>query len=194
MKSRRSRAKQSPTRHSRNNLGNDPRLRAINAFGGTLFRKARYRCSRPLSTTKPIHLVLRSSQAKGSKSFQANKNWKNIEKLCFEFAARYKVQIERYVNGGSHLHLIIRLKDRLSYAPFIRSLTGAIALKITGANRHQANDTKFWDFRPFTTILEGHDKLYNLAKDYVTLKLFRDLHLIPKLTPASLKNWRTNTS
>ena len=184
----------SHARHSRNSSANDPRLRAINAFGGTLFRKARYRRSRPLSTKKPIHLVLRSSQAKGAKSFQANKNWKNIEKLCFEFAARYKVQIKRYVNGGTHLHLIIRLKNRLSYASFIRSLTGAIALKITGANRHQANETKFWDFRPFTTILEGHDKLYSLAKDYVTLRLLRDFQIVPKLTPASLKNWRTNTS
>lgn len=194
MKSRRSRAKKSHARHSRNSSAIDPRLRAINAFGGTLFRKARYRRSRPLSTKKPIHLVLRSSQAKGAKSFQANKNWKNIEKLCFEFAARYKVQIERYVNGGTHLHLIIRLKNRLSYASFIRSLTGAIALKITGANRHQANETKFWDFRPFTTILEGHDKLYCLANDYVTLRLLRDFQIVPKLTPASLKNWRTNTS
>ena len=189
-----SRAKQSHARNSRNNSANDPRLRAVNAFGGTLFRKARYRRSRPLSTKKPIHLVLRSSQAKGAKSFQAGKNWKNIEKLCFEFAARYRVQIERYVNGGTHLHLIIRLKNRLSYASFIRSLTGAIALKITGANRNQANETKFWDFRPFTTILEGHNKLYNLAKDYVTLRLLRDFHIVPKLPPASLKNWRTNTS
>lgn len=166
----------------------------MNAFGGTLFRKARYRRSRPLSIKKPIHLVLRSSQAKGSQSFHATKNWKLIEKLCFEFAARYKIHIEHYINGGTHLHLIIRLKNRLNYAPFIRALTGAIALKVTGATRNQGNQTRFWDYRPFTTILNEAKATYSLKNDYVTLSLLRTLELIPKIVPASINNWRTNTS
>ena len=194
MKNRGSRAKQRPTRNSRKISANDPRLRTMNAFGGTLFRKARYRRSRPLSIKKPIHLVLRSSQAKGSQSFHATKNWKLIEKLCFEFAARYKIHIEHYINGGTHLHLIIRLKNRLNYAPFIRALTGAIALKVTGATRNQGNQTRFWDYRPFTTILNEAKATYSLKNDYVTLSLLRTLELIPKIVPASINNWRTNTS
>ncbi|MDG0817799.1 transposase [Bdellovibrio svalbardensis] len=170
----------------------DPRLKAASAFGGILFRKARYRTHRPLCTKRSIHLVLRSSQTTGKRSFQSSENWKRIEKLCFEFAARHRIQIQHYANGGNHLHLVIKLKRKLAYASFIRALTGAIALKVTGANRNQANKTRFWDFRPFTTLVERSTK-YSIAKDYVTLNFLENLKVIPAVR-ARLKGIRAQAS
>ncbi len=175
----------------------DPRLKAVSAFGGILFRKARYRTHRPLCTKRSIHLVLRSSQAIGTRSFQNSENWKRIEKLCFEFAARHRVQIQHYANGGNHLHLVIKLKRKLAYSSFIRALTGAIALKITGANRNNPNKTRFWDFRPFTTLVE-RTKTYSIKKDYVTLNFLESLRAIPinrsHLKGPTSKAWSLNTS
>lgn len=175
----------------------DPRLKAASAFGGILFRKARYRTHRPLCTKRSIHLVLRSSQATGTRSFQSSENWKKIEKLCFEFAARHRVQIQHYANGGNHLHLVIKLKRKLAYSSFIRALTGAIALKVTGANRNNPNKSRFWDFRPFTTLVK-RTTTYSISKDYVTLNFLESLKAIPTNRPR-LKGptppaWSLNTS
>ncbi|QDK46224.1 hypothetical protein DOM22_14150 [Bdellovibrio sp. ZAP7] len=167
-------------------LFEDPRLQSTQAHGGTLFKKARYRCGRPLSTTKPLHLVLRSSQAKGSLSFRKFKNWKQVESLCRQFARKYKIKIEAFANGGNHLQLTIRLHSKDSYTPFIRSLTGAIALKLTGANRNQKNAQKFWDFRPFTAILE---KAKHAPKNYVSLDLLKDLQVIPRIGILTHQEW-----
>lgn len=158
----------------------DPRLKALNAFGGILLRKARYRTKRPLCTKRAVHVVLRSSQARGTQSFQYSKNWKKIEQLCHEFAKRYGIKLHHYANGGSHLHLVIKIKSRTAYSNFIRALTGAIALKITGATRNQGNNQRFWDFRPFTQ-LANQAKPQNPKNDYVTLTFLRDLNIIPNL-------------
>ncbi|MEK2688080.1 transposase [Bdellovibrio sp. GT3] len=164
----------------------DPRLHATHAHGGTLFKKARYRCRRPLSTKKPMQVVLRSSQAIGSLSFRKAKNWKQIETLCRKFAQKYQIKIETFANGGNHLHLSIRLKNKNNYAPFIRSLTGAIALKVTGANRNQKNALKFWDFRPFTAQLE---KAKHSLKNYVSIDLLKDLGVIPRIGILGYQEW-----
>lgn len=169
-----------------NSLFADPRLQSTQAHGGTLFKKARYRCRKPLSTTKPIHLVLRSSLAQGSLSFRKDKNWKQIETLCRKFAQKYKIKIEAFANGGNHLHLTLKLKTKDSYAPFIRSLTGAIALKLTGANRHQKNSEKFWDHRPFTALLE---RAKHSLKNYVSLDLLKDLMIIPRIEILTHQEW-----
>lgn len=156
----------------------DPRLKASQAFGGILLRKARYRTRRPLSTKRSVHVVLRSSQAKGSLAFQHPKNRKRIEKLCSEYAQRFGIKLRHYGNGSDHLHLIIKIKRKAAYASFIRALTGAIALKLTGANRTRGNQTRFWDFRPFTSLVSC-EPTYRLAKDYVTLNFLESLMIIP---------------
>ncbi|WP_413557886.1 transposase [Bdellovibrio sp. HCB209] len=164
----------------------DPRLHSTQAHGGTLFKKARYRCRRPLSTKNSLQVVLRSSEAKGSLSFRKHGNWKQIETLCREFAKKYKIKIEAFANGGNHLHLTIRLKSKDTYTPFIRSLTGAIALKLTGANRHQKNKTKFWDFRPFTAIVERAKHALN---NYVSLDFLKDFAIIPRIGILNYQEW-----
>ncbi len=62
-------------------------------------------------------------------------------------------------NVGNHLHLQIKLSNRYTYKKFIRAVTSAIMMAVTGINKWTAKDTahtltgKFWDLRPFTRIL-----------------------------------------
>ena len=76
-------------------------------------------------------------------------------------------------NVGNHLHLHIKLSHRYSYTPFIRAVTAAIAMAVTGASRWrplaELCDGRFWDFRPFTRVVTGF-------KDHLGLKKYIELN------------------
>jgi REP element-mobilizing transposase RayT len=82
-----------------------------------------------------MHLVLRSSQAKGEWSFLRSRNAKVVKSVVEKFAFVYGVKILSLVNVGNHLHLHIRLGSRFGYKPFVRAITGSIAMAITGKTR-----------------------------------------------------------
>lgn len=164
-------------------------------YGGELLKKAAARKrGRPLATKAPMHLVLRSSLAKRHWSFQNPRNARKVSELVRRFSKKYGVRVLHGANVGNHLHLMIRLSNRHSYAPFIRALTGAIAMQVTdtnkwrlhGRSRSQGRERsakisgkerssqappsqiklKFWDYRPFTRILEGGRREYFVVADY----------------------------
>lgn len=142
------------------------------AYGGQLLktRKGRSR-GRPLATKSSMHLVLRSSLAKGEWSFRRPKNQAKIRSLLKKFSERYGVRILSLANVGNHLHLHLQLTRRDGYRPFIRALTGAMAMAITGVNRWTAKIGKklrFWDYRPFTRIVVGFRALLGL-RDYIRI-------------------------
>jgi hypothetical protein len=143
------------------------------AYGGELMktRKGRSR-PRPLSTRETLHLVLRSSKAKGDWSFAKKENRGKIQGILARFSRKYGVRILSYANVGNHLHFHIKLSNRYLYAPFIRALTAAIAMAVTGCSRWkplkaQAKD-RFWDYRPFTRVVRSFRAFLNL-KDYIWL-------------------------
>jgi len=148
------------------------------AFGGILLKKAKNRHGRPLSTKLPIHLVLKSLQARGAFSFYKPANRTIIQHSIKTLSQRYGVQVLQFANGGNHLHLLIRLSNRFAYSSFIRALSGTIALKVTGANKFKGLKKKFWDHRPFTRIVVGWHG-YQIAKDYVLLNALEALKIIP---------------
>jgi hypothetical protein len=134
-----------------------------------------------------MHLVLRSSKAKGEWSFRHGENPSKIRALTKKFAARYGVKVLSAANVGNHLHFHIKLGNRLTYRPFIRALTAAIAMAVTGRNRwtQAANDAaasatlkspapggrkrlRFWDYRPFTRVVESFRAFLNL-RDYLKI-------------------------
>ncbi|MGE4131765.1 MAG: transposase [Bdellovibrionales bacterium] len=82
-----------------------------------------------------MHLVLRSSLARGRWSFLRPHNKQKIQSLVEKFAKRYGVRILSLANVGNHLHFHIQLTSRLMYKPFIRALTASIAMAVTGVNR-----------------------------------------------------------
>ncbi len=146
------------------------------AHGGELFRtRAGRRGPRPLSTRHTVHLVLRSSQARGDWSFRQLRNQGRIRRLTDRFAARYGIRVLDLANVGNHLHFQLKLSNRRLYAPFIRALTGAIALQVTGRSRWKKDPRDpatqrrpFWDYRPFTRIVVGR-RGYLTLRDYLAI-------------------------
>ncbi len=142
------------------------------AYGGELrnTRQGRAR-PRPLAVRNTMHLVMRSSLARGEWSFRKPKHKKRIEQIFSKFSKKYGVKILSLANVGNHVHLHVHLSNRYSYKPFIRATTSAIAMAIMGTSRWRKPATqqrKFWDYRPFTRVVLGFKALLRL-KDYLRI-------------------------
>lgn len=145
------------------------------AYGGELQKTRKGRAHpRPISTKYSMHLVLRSSQAKGAWSFRRFDNEYKIHEIVERFSAKYGVKIISLANVGNHLHFQIKLTSRYMYKAFIRALTSAIAMAITGTSRFKPLQQKFWDYRPFTRIIEAF-KDYLRLKDYIAVNQLEGL-------------------
>jgi hypothetical protein len=140
------------------------------AYGGELLKTRNGRShGRPLSTKATMHLVLRSSKAKGKMSFRNFK--KEITQILEKFGTKFGVKVVRFANVGNHLHLQIKLSNRFTYKPFIRAVTAAIAMKVSGVNRWSPkpkSKEKFWDLRPFSRVIESFKAFLNL-RDYIEI-------------------------
>ena len=139
-------------------------------YGGEL-RKTREgrKTKRPLSYRETMHVVLRSSKAKGDWSFRKSKHRKNILRLVEKFSVIYDVQVLSMANVGNHLHLHLKLINRATYIAFIRAVSGAIVMTVTGISRWTkpiADKSKFWDHRPFSRIVLSLRQFLTL-RDYV---------------------------
>jgi len=149
------------------------------AYGGELLKSRKGReHGRPLDTKSSMHLVLRSSQARGPWSFKRPKNERRVSTVVYKFAKKYGVRIYSVANVGNHLHMQIKLSNRYTYAPFIRAVTSAIAMAVTGRSRWSQGEErnlsrsqnhrrlKFWDYRPYTRIVRGLRAVLTL-QDYI---------------------------
>ncbi len=143
--------------------------RQPSAFGGSLMTTRRGRQGRrPLATKSTMHMVLRSTKAVGDWSFRKPKHAAKITGIINKFAAKYGVKVLSLANVGNHLHLHLKLSKRQTYKPFVRAITAAIAMAVTGASRWQKAKAKFWDYRPYTRIVEGL-KAFLTLKDYIEI-------------------------
>ncbi len=154
------------------------------SYGGDLLKSRKGRARpRPLASRSTMHLVLRSTKAKGQWSFLRLENGKKIRTIVEKFANKHGVKIISLANVGNHLHFHIKLSNRHSYRPFIRAITSAIAMAVTGRNRWTADAAKrdksstnrsssaaekFWDRRPFTRIVQSYLGYLKLS-DYIKL-------------------------
>jgi len=68
--------------------------------------------ARPLDPKRPVHLVLRSSRAKGPWSLLHPKNERRVRRVLDVTAAKYGVRVYRFANVGNHLHLLIMARSR----------------------------------------------------------------------------------
>jgi REP element-mobilizing transposase RayT len=128
-------------------------------------RKGRRKLFRPVDPRKPLHLVFRAERAKGSWSLRRFKHIEHIKKLTYFLAKKNQIKIIEYANGGNHLHLLVRAKDRNGFKRFTRTLSGLVARLVTGARKGNAVG-KFWDALFFSRVVEwGRD--YFATKDYV---------------------------
>jgi REP element-mobilizing transposase RayT len=100
-------------------------------FGGALLHGKR-KSIRPLSSKEAIHFVLRSQWAMGPDSFLAVRNRKAIERIIRRFALRFGVRVYRQSINSNHIHLLLRITNRLLYRAFIKAVSGKIASQVMG--------------------------------------------------------------
>lgn len=147
------------------------------SFGGELLHGRRRR-RRPIRCQHSLHVILRSSWARGAYSFRAPRNLPRIERLIRSIALRFGVKVYRQAIVGNHIHLIVGFRYQESYKSFVRLLSGQIASHVMkqqsfkifrrslGAgdtpgrqtSEPQGKGQQFFQFRPFTRILNwGRD-------------------------------------
>ena len=139
------------------------------AYGGDLLKKSKARMSgRPLDTRNSMHFVLRSTQAKGEWSFKRHKI--EVKKIIERFAHKFGVRLNSLANVGNHLHLHLQLTNRYTYNGFIRAISAAIMMKVTGTSRWKkfSSEKKFWDRRPFSRVIIGYHAILKV-RDYITI-------------------------
>ncbi len=164
-------------------------------FGGSLLENKR-KSRRPLSSKDSIHLVLRSSWAKGKDSFLAKRNCKKIEYSIKKFAKKFGVRIYQQALNGNHIHLLLRITNRSLYRAFIKAVSGQIASQVMGGQSFyqfsvsfknpEAGDglkvseksQSFWEFRPFSRIVKWGQDFKNCTQ-YIKQNVLEALGLIP---------------
>src|ERR1700743_3063139 len=98
------------------------------AYGGDE-QIGKRKVARPFSHRRPVHVVLKSESAKGTWSllnFQ-----KLIRCLLPLLAKKWHIQLYGFAVVGTHLHLVLRAREKVGFQNFLRALTGTLALKIT---------------------------------------------------------------
>ncbi len=143
------------------------------AYGGELLKTRKGRAhGRPLDTKNTLHMVLRSTKATGDWSFKKPKNEAKIRRIVDKFSLKYGIKILRLGNAGNHLHFQIKIGNRHTYRPFIRAITSAIAMAISGTSRwnplKKKPSDRFWDYRPFTRVIIGFKAFLDL-QNYIDI-------------------------
>ena len=87
---------------------------------------------------------------------------RKVDALVRAAARKHEVRLERFANVGNHLHILVRPRTRKGFKAFTREICGKIAMLVTGACKTNPLMGKFWDFIPFTRIV-------NWGKDHRTI-------------------------
>ena len=111
--------------------GSDAELRRL-AHGGAV-RAGRRKLERPVSTRRPMHVVLSSDRARGPWSLRRHQV--AIRETLRQMARRFGIRVYDFANVGSHLHLLVRARHRHAFQAFLRSFAGIVARRVTGARR-----------------------------------------------------------
>ncbi len=132
------------------------------SHGGDHTKSKRKTC-RPIDPKQALHVVLRSSMARGLNSMLHPKHCDHIYHFTNDLAKRYGVRLYRYANVGNHIHLLIKVPSRIIWQRFLRELSGGIAIIVTGARKGDSrvkneSGRSFWDHLAFTRIVHfGRD-------------------------------------
>ncbi len=146
-------------------------------YGGDIGHGKRKQ-ARPFSSHRPMHLVLRSSCARGAWSLRRRANEAAIAEEIEEAARRFGVKIYERATTETHLHLLVRARSRESLSNFLRVVGGRIAQRVTGAHKGQPCQG-FWDEVAWSRVVAwGRD--FKAVCAYVVLNLFETMGLVPR--------------
>ncbi len=160
------------------------------AHGGALRNRRIGRGARPISVRYSMHLVLRSSHARGAWSFVRRGNRELVQRILLKHASKSQVELLAAGNAGSHLHLRLRVRDKSNYFKFIRAVAGEIALKFKRLHRPEGLlKHNFWDQRPFSTIVSTLKYAQNLT-DYIKINQVEGSGFSREVARMAVEKWR----
>ena len=143
-------------------------------------RDGKRKLARPVTTKRPMHVVMKASKARGEHSMLSPKVVRKIEARLHADAAKNQVKIRGFVNVGNHLHLIVQPRTRAGFQRFLRTFSGVVARMVTGARRGRAIEggsggsvsrgghRAFWDGLAFSRVVtwgrayEGLQKYFEM--------------------------------
>jgi REP element-mobilizing transposase RayT len=127
------------------------------AFGGSLLLGKR-KSKRPITSKKSIHLILRLNP-KYSGPLLSPLYKKSIN--CLKATAfQYEINIHELAFNFTHLHIVIKVKNRKSYIQFIRTLTQR--LTFLARKQQKIKTSRIFLNRPYTRIV-------NWGRSYKTI-------------------------
>jgi hypothetical protein len=124
---------------------------------GGAVRRGRRKIERPVSTRRPMHVVLHSQRARGDWSLRRHE--RVVRRVLEACANRNGVKLHGFANVGSHLHLLVRARRREAFQAFLRSFAGIVARAITGSRRSRPLDGgPFWSALAWSRVVQwGQD-------------------------------------
>jgi REP element-mobilizing transposase RayT len=132
--------------------------------GGDI-RKGKRKLARPFDPKRFVHLTMRSERAKGEWSMLKAKHADLIRRTTFKIARESGVEIVQYANSGNHLHILLRVKTRVGFRRFLRTLGALVARIVTGAKKGNPLSSdgtrKFWSGLAWTRIVNWGRHLFN---------------------------------
>ena len=111
-------------------------------FAGGSLTKGKRKTQRPLSTKKPLHLILKSQ----SKNLLCRR--KEILKFIDKYSQRFEIRAYGVSVQKDHIHFAVKIPSRGAYVKFIRTLSAMLSriFKVR------------WRYLPFSRILSwGRD-------------------------------------
>lgn len=141
------------------------------AYGGSILVGKR-KLARPISTKRPMHIVIKASSPIFLKHLRKHQN------LLQRFSKRFQIKIYGSVFNGNHVHLVLGIYNRKQYKEFIRALTGGMA--------QVAQKSKLFLSRPFTRFISW-------GKDFKNIRSYLHLNEL-EADGINRKNGRVLTS
>jgi REP element-mobilizing transposase RayT len=145
--------------------------------GGDI-RLGRRKLARPIDTRRPLHLVLRSSRARGAWSLRRPENEAIVRQTLRSMARRYGIRVYESANSGNHLHFLVRTKCRHALQNFMRAFAGIVARLITGAQKGRAVG-RFWDAICYSRVVQWGREFWRV-RAYVVQNELETLKQIPR--------------
>jgi REP element-mobilizing transposase RayT len=116
--------------------------------------EGRRKLSRPFSPRCSMHIVLRSTRARGHWSLLHRRNRSKIDRLVYTWARAKHVKVHRFANVGNHLHLLLRAESREALQQFLKTFAGLAARAVTGAKKGVRHG-KFWEKTAYSKLVPG---------------------------------------
>lgn len=124
----------------------------VTSHGG-VGSEGRRKSQRPLSTNKPLHVVLSSARAQGRLNLRLPKTQIAVRQLIKREARRFHIRLQSVSNFGNELHLIVKVPSRQNFQNFLRTISALIARQVTGARKGRPFG-RFWDHLAFSQVLK----------------------------------------